>query len=117
MGVRAVLQALEKERASFGVFSSKFEEACFHLAKSCERFHRMLKGEFYDIAFRRKLFTNMEEPQVDLDESQRNDNNHRTHRGKYCDGKTPMQLFRASLRIAKERYRFQPDLSDSTIAA
>ena len=33
----------------------------------CERFHRTIKDEFYDIAFRKKLYRSVEELQVDLD--------------------------------------------------
>lgn len=83
----------------------------------CERFHRTLKDEFYDITFRKKLYTTMEELQVDLDEYLRKYNNQRPHSGKYCYGKTPMQTFRESLKIAKEKNLSQPDLSDSNLAA
>jgi transposase InsO family protein len=88
----------------------------------CERFHRTLKQEFYDIAFRKKLYTTMEELQVDLEEYLRKYNNQRPHSGKHCYGKTPMQTFRESVKIAKEKMLSeqiapQPDLSDSFIAA
>ena len=83
----------------------------------CERFHRTLKEEFYDIAFRKKLYTTMEELQVDLDEYLRKYNHERPHSGKYCYGKTPMQTFRESLKIAKEKNLSEPDLLDSTRAA
>ena len=83
----------------------------------CERFHRTLKQEFYDIAFRKKLYTTLDELQVDLDEYLRKYNNQRPHSGKYCYGKTPMQTFRESLKIAREKNLSQPDLSDSNIAA
>ena len=83
----------------------------------CERFHRTLKEEFYDITFRKKLYTTMEELQVDLEGYLRKYNNRRPHSGKYCYGKTPMQTFRESLKIAKEKNLSQPDLSDSFIAA
>jgi transposase InsO family protein len=83
----------------------------------CERFHRTLKDEFYDITFRKKLYTTMEELQVDLDEYLRKYNNQRPHSGKYCYGKTPMQTFHESLKLAKEKNLSQPDLSDSNIAA
>lgn len=33
----------------------------------CERFHRTIKDEFYDIAFRKKLYRSVEELQTDLD--------------------------------------------------
>lgn len=83
----------------------------------CERFHRTLKEEFYDIAFRKKLYTSLDELQIDLEEYLRKYNNERPHSGKYCYGKTPMQTFRESLKIAKEKNLSQPDLSDSNLAA
>ena len=88
----------------------------------CERFHRTLKDEFYDIAFRKKLYRTIEELQVDLDEYLRKYNHERPHSGKYCYGKTPMQTFRESVTTAKDKMLSkqngpQPDLSDSNFAA
>mgnify|MGYP000642566701 CR=1 FL=1 len=34
----------------------------------CERFHKTILNEFYQITFRKKLYSNMEELQKDLDE-------------------------------------------------
>jgi len=33
----------------------------------CERFHRTVQEEFYSVAFRKKLYTTLEELQLDLD--------------------------------------------------
>ena len=65
----------------------------------------------------KKLYTTLDELQVDLDEYLRKYNNQRPHSGKYCYGKTPLQTFRESLKIAREINLSQPDLSDSNIAA
>lgn len=81
----------------------------------CERFHRTLKQEFYDIAFRKKLYTSLEELQIDLEEYLRKYNNERPHSGRYCYGKTPMQTFRESLKIAKEKNISKRELSDGQI--
>lgn len=35
----------------------------------CERFHKTMKNEFYDIAFRKKIYTSIEELQIDVDRS------------------------------------------------
>jgi len=35
---------------------------------SCERFHKTILNKFYQITFRKKLYSNMEELQKDLDE-------------------------------------------------
>lgn len=78
----------------------------------CERFHRTIQDEFYSIAFRRKLYTNLEELQADLDKWIETYNHERPHSGKYCFGKTPMQTWEDSLHLAKEKMldqQFQPD--------
>ena len=69
----------------------------------CERLHRTMQEEFYAIAFRKKLYDNLELLQQDLDEWMQYYNNERPHSGRYCFGKTPMQTFIESLSLAKEK--------------
>jgi transposase InsO family protein len=69
----------------------------------CERFHRTLKEEFYDTALRKKIYNSIEELQKDLDIWLNYYNNERSHSGKYCYGKTPMQTFLESKKIAVEK--------------
>ena len=69
----------------------------------CERFHKTMLNEFYQVTFRRKLYSSIEELQKDADEWINEYNETRTHSGKYCYGKTPMQTFRDSLHLAKEK--------------
>lgn len=69
----------------------------------CERFHRTIQDEFYSVAFRKKLYQSIDELQQDLDRWISDYNNQRTHSGKYCFGKTPMQTFIDSLPLAKEK--------------
>lgn len=69
----------------------------------CERFHLTIKQEFYASAFRRKLYRSIEEMQVDVDEWVTRYNGERTHSGKYCYGKTPMQTFIDSKAMAIEK--------------
>ena len=69
----------------------------------CERFHKTILNEFYRIAFRKKIYSSLEELQKDLDEWIRWYNEERTHSGKYCFGKTPMQTFLDSLSLVKEK--------------
>lgn len=57
----------------------------------CERFHKTILDEFYRVTFRRKLYTSLDELQADLDDWIRYYNNDRTHQGKVCCGRTPMQ--------------------------
>jgi transposase InsO family protein len=69
----------------------------------CERFNKTVLNEFYRIAFRRKVYNSIEELQKDLDEWIKEYNEERTHSGKYCFGKTPMQTFKDSIPLAKEK--------------
>ena len=69
----------------------------------CERFHRTILEEFYQIAFRKKIYRSLEELQLDLDEWIESYNTDRPHSGRYCYGKTPMETFKDSLRIAKDK--------------
>jgi hypothetical protein len=69
----------------------------------CERFHRTMQDEFYAIAFRKKIYKSIEELQQDVDVWLEFYNNERTHSGKYCYGKTPMQTWKDSLHLTKEK--------------
>jgi hypothetical protein len=69
----------------------------------CERLHRTMQEEFYAVAFRRKLYDNLELLQQDLDEWMAYYNNERTHSGRYCYGKTPMNTFLESIPLAKQK--------------
>jgi hypothetical protein len=57
----------------------------------CERFHRTILNEFYQIIFRKKLYATIEDLQKDLDEWINYYNNDRTHHGKMCCGRTPIE--------------------------
>lgn len=76
----------------------------------CERFHRTLKEEFYDVAFRRKLYHSLEELQTDVDAWIHYYNIQRPHSGRFCFGKTPMQTFMDSRHIAWEKQAIGQDL-------
>lgn len=68
-----------------------------------ERLHGTMKREFYDIVFRKKIITSLEDLQTELDIWLNDYNNLRPHSGRYCYGKTPMQTFRDSKHIAIEK--------------
>jgi transposase InsO family protein len=59
----------------------------------CERFHQTVLNEFYRVTFRKKLYTGLDTLQEDLDEYMDKYNNERTHQGKRCKGRTPMETF------------------------
>lgn len=80
----------------------------------CERFHQTIQNEFYAIAFRKKVFNNIEELQEDADKWIIEYNSERTHTGKYCFGKTPLQTFLESKHLAKEKMLDKLQLTDLT---
>lgn len=57
----------------------------------CERFHKTILQEFYQVTFRKKVYETTEELQVDLDEWLEYYNRNRTHQGKMCCGRTPFE--------------------------
>ena len=69
----------------------------------CQRFQKTILEEFYQTAFRKKIYNTLEALQLDLDEWVRYYNDERTHQGKRVDGRTPMQTFLDSKRIWQEK--------------
>src|SRR5512147_626530 len=69
----------------------------------CERFHRTIKEEFYDVAFRKKIYPSLDELQADLDQWMAYYNAERPHSGKYCNGRTPLQTFSETKHLADEK--------------
>ena len=69
----------------------------------CERFHKTVLQEFYQVAFRTKLYTTIEELQRDLDAWLDYYNSVRTHQGKMCCGRTPAATMLAGKEIWNEK--------------
>ena len=69
----------------------------------CERFHKTILQEFYQVAFRKKIYKTLEELQADVDVWLKHYNEERPHSGKYCFGKPPMQTFLDSIPLAKAK--------------
>lgn len=69
----------------------------------CERFHKTILQEFYQVAFRKKIYRSIEELQQDLDTWIEHYNVQRTHQGKMCDGRTPMATMLAGKEIWNEK--------------
>jgi transposase InsO family protein len=69
----------------------------------CERFHRTISEEFYQIAFRKKIYHSLDEMQKDLDDWVDYYNHQRTHQGKMCCGRTPMQTLLDGKKIWQDK--------------
>ncbi|TJQ07560.1 transposase, partial [Escherichia coli] len=65
----------------------------------CERFHKTILNEFYQVTFRKKLYGDLDTLLSDLDEWLAHYNNERTHQGKMCNGRTPMETLLDGKRI------------------
>ena len=70
----------------------------------CERFHKTILQEFYQITFRKKLYKTIEQLQNDLDQWLDYYNNERTHQGKICCGRTPMETLESGKQIWQEKF-------------
>lgn len=69
----------------------------------CERFHKTVLQEFYQVAFRKRIYSSIEQLQTDLDAWVTSYNEQRPHQGRWCFGKTPMQTFLDTIPIAQEK--------------
>ena len=68
-----------------------------------ERFDKTLFNEFYRVAFREKIYQSLEELQTDLDAWIQEYNERRSHQGRWCYGKTPLQTFADTVPLAKAK--------------
>jgi transposase InsO family protein len=69
----------------------------------CERFHQTVLNEFYRVTFRKKIYSDIETLQTDLDEYMLEYNTKRTHEGKRCQGNTPMETFIEGKKLFDEK--------------
>jgi transposase InsO family protein len=69
----------------------------------CERFHKTILEEFYQVALRKKIYRTIAELQEDLDGWLEEYNQRRPHQGKRCEGRTPYATFSDAKRIAIEK--------------
>jgi len=68
-----------------------------------ERFHKTISQEFYQITFRKKVYNVLDELQKDLDDWLHYYNHERTHQGKMCCGRTPMETLLDGKKIWQEK--------------
>lgn len=69
---------------------------------STEKLNQTIQDEFYKVAFRKTLYTSLEQIQGDLDAFMERYNESRTNQGRHCQGRTPMQTFRESLDLVRQ---------------
>ena len=69
----------------------------------CERFHKTILHEFYQITFRKKIYDTIEGLQEDLDTWINEYNFNRTHQGKMCCGRTPIQTLLDGIQKWREK--------------
>ena len=69
----------------------------------CERFHKTVLDEFYRVAFRKRIYDSLEALQEDLDIWMHYYNHERTHQGKMCCGRTPMETLEDGKQIWQEK--------------
>ncbi|EII0149822.1 transposase, partial [Escherichia coli] len=62
-----------------------------------------LYAYFYQVTFRKKLYGDLDTLQSALDEWLAHYNNERTHQGKMCNGRTPMETLLDGKRIWAEK--------------
>ena len=69
---------------------------------STEKLNQTINEEFYKVAFRRKLYTTIDDLQEDLDTFMNYYNKERTNQGKRCKGRTPYETFTEGVEKYKE---------------
>ncbi len=58
-----------------------------------EKLNQTIQEEFYAVAFRKTLYTSLEQMQCDLDAFMDRYNSDRTNQGRHCRGRTPAETF------------------------
>jgi hypothetical protein len=67
-----------------------------------ERLNQIIQEEFYAVAFRKTLYTSIDQMQTDLDAYMAYYNNERTNQGKRCQGRTPKQTWDEGYELYKK---------------
>jgi transposase InsO family protein len=69
----------------------------------CERFHKTILQEFYQITFRKKIYDKLEDLQQDLNDWLVYYNSERTHQGKMCCSRMPIDTLLYGKNIWSEK--------------
>jgi transposase InsO family protein len=70
----------------------------------CERLHKTILQEFYQVALRKNLYNELATLQKYLDDWLDYFNNQHTHQGKMCCGRTPTAILMDDKTIWKEKF-------------
>ena len=70
---------------------------------SCEKLNQTIEREFYAVAFRKKIYSSLEEIQEDLDRFMETYNRERTNQGKRCQGRTPYETFLEGIDLYRKK--------------
>ncbi|EGW55777.1 hypothetical protein TevJSym_ab01300 [endosymbiont of Tevnia jerichonana (vent Tica)] len=70
----------------------------------CERFHKTILNEFYQVTFRKNLYADLESLQQNLDEWLLYYNEQRTHQGQMCCGRTPLATLEDGKQIWQAKF-------------
>lgn len=70
----------------------------------CERFHKTILQEFYQVTLRKHIYNDIETLQGHLDEWIAYYNTERTHQGKMCCGRTPMETLTDGKQIWMDKF-------------
>jgi transposase InsO family protein len=81
-----------------------------------ERFHRTVLDEHLRVKGRTTWYEAVEEMQTDLDTYLETYNRKRPHRGRGMEGRTPFQVFKAGIKIAKKAAAQKPSKEDAKAA-
>lgn len=81
-----------------------------------ERFHRTLLDEHFRVKGRTTWYETVEEMQADLEAYLELYNTRRPHRGRGMNGRTPAQVFKASIKLAKKAAKTTSTSKEKTAA-
>ena len=62
-----------------------------------------MRQEFYQVAFRKKIYQDLQTLQSNIELWLEEYNHDRTHQGKMCCGRTPMEMFENGKQIWQEK--------------
>lgn len=77
-----------------------------------ERLNQIIQDEFYAVAFRKTLYTSIEQMQIDLDIFIKGYNEKRTNQGKRCLGRTPKQTWDDGYELYKKYVIEKSEVTD-----